>query len=446
MAYGERTDMSEVLDFYLQEAASCISSIPWLAEYQQQAKNDLERMGFPTRHCEDWKYTALDAFFASVYTGVEKHEKPTCSLGAAKLNPGFSSLHPGYISHCAPLILNGLVQISDDVAKDLPKGVLIKPLSEMIREHELLIKPYLNQILQPSHGFHALNSAMQNHGLVIYLPRGVHLDKPIVIRHWQDKDNQAVYLRHLIIAEADSHATIVEEYAGLEESVYWTNTVTEIVLEARAKITHYKIQCEGRQAFHMGHVAVRQGESSEFFSHSLSLGGRLVRSDLTISLQEKNACCLLNGIYIPGDNQHIDHHTRVNHAVADCISEQDYKGILKGRSRAVFNGQVIVAHGAQKTKANQQNKNILLSRDAEIDTKPQLEIFADDVVCAHGATVGQLDEEARFYLNSRGMDEAQVTRYLIQAFIANNMQLVEDTKLRDVMIELINDKLRDDRS
>lgn len=433
MAFGEQSDMSEVLDFYLQEAAGCLSSIPWIANYQQEAISDLERKGFPTRHCEDWKYTAVAPFLRNQFVLSSSCAEPARD---GKTSKEEHSVH----------IVNGDVFISDDFANQLPKGVLIKPLSAMVREHEALIKPYLGQILHHEHGFHALNSAMLKHGLVIYLPRGVHLAAPVVLRHWQDKANQAVYLRHLIIAEPDSHATIIEEFAGLEGRAYCTNTVTEIALAARARLTHHKIQSESRQAFHWGHVFVRQSESSEFFSHSLSLGGQLVRSDLTISLQEKNACCLLNGIYIPDDNQHIDHHTRVNHAVADCISEQDYKGILKGRSRAVFNGQVFVAHDAQKTKANQQNKNLLLSAEAEIDTKPQLEIFADDVVCSHGATVGQLDEEAKFYLSSRGMDEAQVTRYLIQAFITNNMQLLDDAMLCDGMMELINEKLRDDRS
>ncbi len=426
--------MSEVLDFYRQEALACQSLTPWLANYQQASLGDLARYGFPSRKVEDWKYTLLDGFLKTQFVRTDK------GLVNQVAPLTCSPIHiPGGLEFT---IVNGQFLANDEVLKQLPEGVLIKPLFEMISDHEALIKPYLGQILHHEHAFHALNSAMLHDGLVIYLPKGVHLEAPIVIRHWQDKANQAVYLRHLMIAEPGSHATVIEEFSGSDEVAYCTNSVTEIALAARAKLTHYKIQCESRKAFHLGHVVVRQGESSEFFSHSLSLGGQLVRSDLTISLQEKNACCLLNGIYLPDDNQHIDHHTRVNHDVADCISEQDYKGILQGRSRAVFNGQVFVAHDAQKTKANQQNKNLLLSAEAEIDTKPQLEIFADDVVCSHGATVGQLDDEATFYLSSRGLDEAEVTRYLIQAFISNNMQLIESVALHDGIIQLINDKLR----
>ena len=437
--------MSEVLDFYLQEAAGLLSSIPWLAKYQKQAMCDLKRMGFPTRHCEDWKYTVVDSFAKNRFKCIDvTQSRPVnvseCPLGQSKNQKKTAATTLPFASGERVMVtgLNGQFLDIEDDSKQLPAGVLIKPLSLMISEHAALIKPYFNRILHHQHGFHALNSAMLHHGVVVYLPEGVCLDKPIFIRHWQDKPNQAVYLRHLIIALPESRATVIEAYSGEEGMSYFTNTVTEISLAAQAQITHYKFQCESQQAFHVGDIRVRQGESSEFFSHSLSVGGHLVRSDLTTSLQEKNANCLLNGIYIADDNQHIDHHTRVNHLVADCISEQDYKGILKGHSRAVFNGQVHVAHGAQKTRANQQNKNLLLSCDSEIDTKPQLEIFADDVVCSHGATVGQLDEEAKFYLSSRGMDEAQVTRYLIQAFIANNMQLVEEAKLCDWMLALIN--------
>jgi Fe-S cluster assembly protein SufD len=392
--------MSEVLDFYLQQAKGTVSTTPWVADLQQAAVNDLTQYGFPTRHVEDWKYTVLDSFLQQRF-------------------------------------LRGSHLSADRSSKD----VLIKPLSDMIRDHEDLIKPYLGQILQHEHGIHALNTAMLSEGTVIYLPSGAKISEPIVLRYEQNKANQSHYLRHLIIAEPDSHATIIEEYVGEEHCVYYTNVITEIALAARAKITHYKIQNESRCAFHMGHVAVWQGEASEFASHSLSLGGQLVRSDLNIALQEENASCLMNGIYIPGDKQHIDHHTRVNHLVANCRSDQDYKGILKDHSRAVFNGQVIVAHGAQKTQAHQQNKNLLLSKDAEIDTKPQLEIDADDVICSHGATVGQFDEDAVFYLSSRGMDKQSVERYLIQAFVEKNRQLVDDVTLRDWMMQLINEKL-----
>ena len=200
---------------------------------------------------------------------------------------------------------------------------------------------------------------------------------------------------------------------------------------ANATVTHYKIQRESKAALHIGHLAISQGASSQVNSHLFSFGGKLVRSDTTFALEAPHAQCFMNGIYAPTAGQHMDHHTRVTHAVAHCSSVQDYKGILSGHSRAVFNGQVIVAKDAQHTSAQQQNKNLLLSVGAEIDTKPQLEIFADDVVCTHGATVGQLDEDALFYLATRGIEPAEASQYLVRAFAAENIRAVTQAPLAE---------------
>jgi Fe-S cluster assembly protein SufD len=417
--------MSEALDYYLNETTSSVANIrsttPWVAALQQAGVDDLTRHGLPTTHIEDWKYTRLDSFV--------KHAFVTSPKSSVEVLPLTQALSAG-----------SQKAVGGDFLP-LPEGVLIKPLAQMIVEHPELVKPYLGQLLVHEHGVHALNTAMLRDGIVIYLPREAKLAEPIVLRHKQATTNQAVYLRHLVIAAEGSKATIIEEYTGEDSCTYFTSTVTEIALAARADITHYKIQCEGKLAYHLGHVIVRQGESSTFSSHSLSLGGQLVRSDLTISLDEPKARCLLNGIYLPGDKQHVDHHTRVNHRACDCESEQDYKGIMIEKSRAVFNGQVIVARGAQKTRANQQNRNLLLSADAEIDTKPQLEIDADDVVCSHGATVGQLDTEAVFYLSSRGLSKKQVERILLHAFVAKNLQWVNNAALHAWMVGRINQKL-----
>ena len=201
---------------------------------------------------------------------------------------------------------------------------------------------------------------------------------------------------------------------------------------------HYKIQRESKLAYHMGHLAVNQAMDSQLDSHLFSLGGKCVRSDITIGLSEPGAQCLMNGVYVPNDLQHMDHHTLVTHEAPNCRSEQDYKGILNGHSRAVFNGRVVVAKGAQHTQAKQQNKNLLLSIDTEIDTKPQLEIFADDVVCTHGATVGQLDEEAIFYLATRGIGRADATRYLVKAFTVDNLRILANVELATWVGTLLN--------
>lgn len=421
--------MNEILDFYQQQAQAGLSNVPWLAQLQTKALSELNRQGFPTRHNEEWKYTSVDAMLKQPF---------------ATQNTGHNS--PVVVDTDLPVknqitINNGIIYGIERLASQLPAGVLVLTLADALAKHSELIKPYLGSILKQEHGFHSLNTAMIQCGVLIYIPAGVCIEEPIAIAHFQDQMNQAVYYRHLIIAEAKSQATVIEEYRGKEECAYLTNTVTEVYTAAGANLTHYKVQRESKAAYHLGHVSVQQGSHSEFASHSLSLGGKLVRSDLSFYLQEEYAHCLMNGIYAPAEGQHIDHHTTVHHLVPNCRSDQDYKGILTGRSRAVFNGKVIVAKDAQHTDAKQQNKNILLSPNAEINTKPQLEIFADDVVCSHGATVGQLDEEALFYLATRGIGRVEASHYLIHAFTIDNLRLIPHGALAEWMGNLVTQQV-----
>ena len=421
--------MNEILDYYQQQAKARCSTIPWLAQLQSKALDKLVYHGFPTRHDEEWKYTLVDGLLKLPFA-IQNPVNPSTLVYAKDLHLKQQLL-----------IQNGLVAEQPEWAAHLPEGVVVLPLSSALVSQEALVKPYLGTILYQEHGFHALNTAMIHCGFFIYIPKGVSIEEPIVLTHFQDKQNQAVYLRHLIIAEAESQATIIEEYRGEEQISYFTNGVTEVSVGSGAKLTHYKIQRESKSAYHLTHLSVKQSAYSEFASHSLSLGGTLVRSDIDISLQEDHAHCLMNGIYAPTAGQHVDHHTKVKHSAPNCSSEQDYKGILSGHSRAVFNGKVVVDQEAQHTDAKQQNKNILLSPNAEIDTKPQLEIFADDVLCSHGATVGQLDEEALFYLATRGIDRLAASHYLIHAFAQDNLKLIPNRELADWMSNLITQQL-----
>ncbi|MFI4962262.1 MAG: Fe-S cluster assembly protein SufD [Legionellales bacterium] len=421
--------MSAILEFYQQEAQARVSSIPWLAQMQCQALAALNHSGFPTRQDEEWKYTSVDSL---VQQGFTQNPNPKSDSDFKKSDIPVQrqiSIH------------NGLIRGIEELKSLLPQGVLILPLSEALSQHPERIKPYLGTIMPTEHGFHSLNTAMLHLGLFIYIPAGIRMDEPIALSHVQDTMNQALHLRHIVVLEEGSQATLIEEYRGAEDCSYLTNTVTEIFLGARAQLSHYKIQRESKLAYHLGHVSVRQSDHSTFSSHSLSLGGRLVRSDISIYLQEEYADCLMNGIYTPADGQHVDHHTTVHHLVPNCRSEQDYKGILVGRSRAVFNGKVIVAKDAQHTDAKQQNKNLLLSAQAEVDTKPQLEIFADDVLCSHGATVGQLDEDALFYLATRGIDRVEAVGYLIHAFAEANLRLIQHANLADWMGQLLSEQV-----
>lgn len=376
----------------------------WLIDLKTQAASDLHKIGFPTRADEDWKYSATDVF--------SKQALPIASA---------SSFVP-------------------DATHAYPAGVLVLPLLEALAdlEHADKIKPYLNQIMQQTHGFHAFNTAEFHDGMFVYVPKGVQVDEPIRLLYTQKEAYVTRCLRHLVIAEAGSSLVLVEDYGSeLEHAKYYTSVITEVHLASKAHVTHCKIQRESEQAFHVGELSVQQAADSRFESHSVSLGGKWVRSDTVIDFREPGASCLMNGLYTPTDYQHVDHHTIVKHNVPNCISEQDYKGILNGRSRAVFNGKVLVAHGAQKTDAKQYNKNILLSSEAEIDTKPQMEIFADDVVCAHGATVGQLDEEALFYLATRGIEAELAKHYLIQAFLTENIRMIAPAILKERVASLL---------
>ena len=323
----------------------------------------------------------------------------------------------------------------------LPEGVIVQPLAKALRSHPEKIKPYLGKILHHTHGFHALNTAMLRDGLFIYLPEGVVLTEPLLLSNWQSKNNEASFIRHLVVAEAGSQASMIDDYNSADSISYLTNTITEIHLAAHATLTHYTVQRESKAAYHVGHVAVSQGAHSEFNSHVFNFGGKLVRRDLTIDLQAPKAHCFMNGLYAPAEGQHMDQHTTVTHAVPDCTSVQDYKGVLSGHSRAVFNGKVVVVKDAQHTDAKQQNKNLLLSVDAEIDTKPQLEIFANDVVCSHGATVGQLDDDALFYLATRGIARVEAYQYLVQAFASKNVTAIPHPALAVWVGDLLNQQI-----
>lgn len=417
--------MNDVLAFYTDQAKRRLSSLPWVAALQTKALDDFAQSGFPARKDEEWKYTQINPFLEHnfvIETGIQATAQPNSPL----VNP--------------IRIDNGLITIPE---LQLPEGVVLMPLAQALIEHADLIQAHWLADKSHQHGFHALNTAFLNQGLFIYIPRNLRIEFPLSIAHYQDKAQGAHYLRHLIIVEAESELHLIEDYSGAENCCYFSNTVTEVILAEKAKLTHLKIQRESKSAFHIGLITAKQGAASQFNSHSISIGGKLVRSDLDIDFQEKDAQCLMNGVYVPGEGQHVDHHTTVHHAVPHCSSQQDYKGILTGRSRAVFNGKVIVAEDAQHTSAKQQNKNLLLSRGAEIDTKPQLEIFADEVTCTHGATVGQLDEDALFYLATRGIGREEASAYLVHAFAADNLQQIPHTYLLTEWISsLIDEQLR----
>lgn len=434
--------MSQAVEFYKQQIAQHakdLAEVPWFNELKQRAQTDFFNLQFPTRHDEQWKYTPLDPFLQQHFSvdklqDVRQGEDATTWFSA-------ESLAMRRMCHHLCLHQGEAVQLKQ-FQSQLPEGVIVMPLMRALIEHPEKVQPYLGHTLTHEHGFHALNTAMMYHGLLIYIPAGMNVELPLWFTNFQSTANRATYLRYLVVVETGSTASVIEEYEGNLKIPYFTNAMTEVILAEGAKLIHYKFQREGHSAYHFSHLGVKQQRGSELTSHLFNLGGLWTRSDSTFYLHEPGAFCRLNGVYLATRGQHMDQQTVVCHDAPDCVSEQDYKGILGDHARAVFNGKVVVAKGAERTQARQQNKNILLGPQAEIDTKPQLNIYADDVVCSHGATVGQLDEDALFYLAARGLNDEDARQYLIQAFIALNVQQIPEQAFAAWLWTLLNQKTK----
>ncbi|MDX8411526.1 MAG: Fe-S cluster assembly protein SufD [Mariprofundaceae bacterium] len=371
--------------------------------------------GLPDRHDEDWKYTDIATLKAVI---GERLWQTTASapVDAAAIDA----------ASIAELDAWQLVFVDGHFHPDLsaqPEGVRIHTLAELLQDELLQDNSAqgVEALAVDAHaplfnGFTALNAALAADGMCICLAGGVRLDRPLHILHMDSGNGRVAHIRHAIALGAAAEAVIIEHFVGVGGKAGLTNVVTNIRLDEGANLQHYRLQQEAEQQFHVGRIDVRQAKDSRYISHAMALGAALSRADIVVNLAEAGAQCTLNGLYLLTGSQHADHHTRVDHAAPHCASHELYKGVLDASSRAVFNGKVVVHEGAEKTDAVQSNANLLLSDNAEIDTKPELEIYADDVKCAHGATVGQLDEEALFYLRSRGLAEATARNVLTYAF------------------------------
>lgn len=455
--------MNALIEFYHHEARQRPVSQDWLSAHRERALQDLAQMGFPTHHTEDWRYTRMDLYYQTGFNtltpspasgrGEQIVSNPQHRRGGQTVfNPEYGREEPtgphlqggteqqdlDFPYQDVVTLAHGAVHIPETLLKHYPAGVEIKPLSVMLHESPELIRSVLDTVLPRTHAFQALNSAMLHEGIVMMIPEGVQVEKPIVLRHWHEQPKQAVYYRHLVIAGKGSSATVIEEYSSDDDTICYTNVMTEVILESQARLTHYKIQREGRQALHTSHVSVRTAADALFQSHVVSTGSRIGRCDTTCSLEGAHAQCLFNGMYAARGETHLDHHTDILHHVPMCESQQDYKGIVDDQAHAVFNGKVYVASGAMHTTARQYNKNLLLSPHAAVDTKPQFEIFADDVTCTHGATVGFLDKETLFYLQARGIEEDDARCWLEQAFSAENVDRISDPLLKTWILDKLS--------
>ena len=363
--------------------------------------------GLPHPRSEDWKYT-----------NVRPIARRDFSLGSARDVASdvseFVDLGAGPDAACTVVLVDGVVaQISPDV----PDGLALLPLGEALARHGDSLSDLIGKIADAhADGFAALNASSLSQGVYIKVREGVRIPQPINVVFVGKTDGVAALPRLLIDVGQDAAAHVVEHYVGDAKAAYLTNAVVEINLAERAKLELSKLQEEGIKAFHISTTAARLAESAELVSNALSFGAAIARHDINARFTAPNGNIVLNGLYMGSDRQHVDFHTRLFHAATDCTSEQIYKGILDGHARGVFNGQVHVEPDAQRTQADQSNHNLLLSRNAEIDTKPQLEIYADDVKCSHGTTVGQLDEQMLFYLRSRGIPPTEARGMLTYGF------------------------------
>ena len=410
----------------------------WLAPLRSAAAATFAELGFPTLRDEDWRFTNVAPIAglpfqpasAVVANGAESRLLDEATF--AKL-PGTRLV-----------FVNGFFAPQLSRLQTLPNGARVENLSAALAKDSTLIEKHLGKYAcTTDNAFAALNQAFFADGAFISLPANVEIAEPIQLIYISSakQNGETIQPRNLIIAGANSKATIVESYLSTGSASYLTNAVTEIVAGDNAVIEHVKLQDEMTGAFHMATIAGEFGRASNVNVHSFALGAKLSRNNIRTKLVGEGLECILNGLYLTRDEQLADHHMIVEHAQPHCASHEYFNGILDDKSKGVFHGRIYVHPIAQKTDAKQTNKNLLLSDDATADTKPQLEIYADDVKCTHGATIGQLNDESIFYLRARGIPEPAARRMLIHAFAGEIVERVKCAPVREELDKLVWDRL-----
>jgi Fe-S cluster assembly protein SufD len=409
-------------------------SVAWLRALRERGFARFCEVGFPTTRNEDWRFTNVTAIAQTPF----QLARDARQAGAVYGDVLDSCRIPG--AACQLVFVNGRFAADLSELGSLPEGVRVGSLAQVIARNGASLEPHLGHYLNIERdAFAALNTAFMEDGAYVYLPRRTVIEAPIYLLFISvpTQHPEMTNPRNLIVAEDATEASIVEDYVSLGSGVSFSNAVTELVAGEDAVISHYLIEREDRQAFNISTLRTQQARSSNVSSHSVLLGGGLVRNNVHPVLGGEGGECLINGLFIGNSSQHMDNYMLVEHASPHCSSRQFYNGILDGHSHGVFHGRIIVHKDAQKTDAKQTNRNLLLSDDAQIDTKPQLEIYADDVKCTHGATIGQVDENALFYLRSRGIDEASARALLLLAFANECLDRMKCKPVRDYLQDLI---------
>ncbi|MGH9351968.1 MAG: Fe-S cluster assembly protein SufD, partial [Terriglobia bacterium] len=404
-------EVKEVTETYFADFArlerETAAPASWVQPLRKAAMEQFAEAGFPTTRQEDWRFTNV---------------APVAKASFNRALPGRDGLTLGHLNAillkevAARLVfVNGFFKPELSLLENVPQGVRVVNLAAAFETPAKQLEEHLARHAETGrNAFVALNTAFIQDGAFVQIANGETLKNPIHILHIRTRGSAGTvtHPRTLVVAGRDAKATVIESYAAFSGEAYFTNAVTEVVVGENSAVEHVKLQEESEGAFHIGTVQSQQARSSRFHSHSISLGALLARHDINAVLGGEGAECTLNGLFQVAGRQHVDHHTRLDHAMPHCSSREYYRGVLDGKSVGVFNGAIIVRKDAQKTDAIQSNKNLLLSEEAVINTKPELQILADDVRCTHGATIGQLDEDAIFYLRARGIG-LQAARHLL---------------------------------
>jgi Fe-S cluster assembly protein SufD len=403
---------------------------------RREAMHRFIDLGFPTTRQEEWRFLNISPIIKNSFYPILHYE-----LNGVTKN----DIQPYTLDDALQLVfIDGMFSPELSDIGLIPAGMVAGNLGEMLKKYPETIKSYINHlVIADENAFTALNTAFLLDGAFISVPQGAILENPIQLLFIASNREQvyAAQPRNIIVAGIDSQFKIVETYIGLAKNTYLTNTVTEIALGDNSVVEHDRFQGEGINAYHIGTTRVQMNAASHYTSNVISLGGSIVRSNITALFDAEGSECTLNGLSLGRGTQVVDHHTVIDHTMPHCSSHELYKSILDGESKGIFNGKVFVRKDAQKTDAKQTNRTLLLSDDATINTKPQLEIFADDVKCTHGATIGQLDDEQIFYLRSRGIDLEAARDILTSAFASDVVGRITIEPFRQQVDRLIHNWL-----
>ena len=417
----------EAIDRFAADFAAHAGSLPgarvsWLARLRRQSLEEFVEHGLPGPRDEDWKYTSVASL------SNRKLALPdAASVDASALPLAFDNGDAHRL-----VFVNGRYVAALSSVQRLPAGAIVESVGHALeRDPEAFERVFAMKRHETT--FAALNAAFMADGVHLRIPRGVAVEEPIHLYFVATLADAAIHPRNVLVLDEGAQATVVEHYVGLDGAASFTNAITQAFIGGGASLAHYKVQQETTRALHIAGIHVAQAHDSRFESHSIAQGAALSRNDITTSFDGEGCEAVLDGLFVAGGRQHVDHHTRIDHAKPRGTSREYYKGILDGGARGVFNGKVIVHPGAQKSDAHLVSRNLLLSKTAEVDAKPELTIDADDVKCSHGATVGQLDLDALFYLRSRGLPEALARALLIYAFAREIVDRIRVVPLRSAL-------------